>query len=846
MGRPERDPGNRAKPQILTQVRRMVGLPKMKNKNKKFNRTIRNLAAVLIILLSTSNIAFAANSMTTDSYSFTVVSDTAAPTISNILPATGEKNVSRTTNIKFSVLDNLSGVNANTIDLSVNGVNIVSNGIAQTYLDSSGSTVEYSVEIIEKNSCEYVVVYDPAVYFDYKETVQVAVNADDIEDNQLLSSTYSFKTQNFVYGLFKKLNGSTFSAQTTLADVTQDNSCIQTSSDGKNVYIAWEELSALGQWNIYFSSSTDFGDSFATPIKVNPDAIGVDHRYPAIDIDSSNNVYISWQQQSQSADWDIYIATLADGDTAFSDSYLIYNDSGLSDQLHPTIAVGSSLTDDGNSQTLEPATIYVMWLDDNGTQTTLNFNRTTASYSDAWYEFVPISIRVDDDRFPQLCADPVIKIDSDKDIYAAWRGVNDNGTSSIYFDHAASTTIDAGESFSTDVVVSNATANGKGPDIAASSDGSNVFMLWKELSGSTATLQFYKYLYDQGNYVFDMSSQVNQTALTEDTLYEYSLAIDSSNDAFVVWSYQDGTSSLINMAGAFNGTYQFEEYTQFSTSGDQVKPYLITDANGTHFYVSWTDNSTGENEISFLRNTFIVTDEIVEQNIVNDIGGTVTVNSGDIAGTAVSINADSIDAPLDVTIAKIISSPEVNTEGFTKVGNTVDFGPGGTQFTTATTITIPYSDAQISSLGITDENNLGIYYYNLSTYAWEKVTGATVDTASRVVSVPTTHFSIYTIGYEPVEAVAAPVASSGGSGGSGGGCFIATAAFGTKMAKEVRVLCEFRDEYLLTNTLGTKFVKFYYKYSPPIANRIRESEGVKKVIRICLKPLISLSREICK
>ncbi|MCK5592235.1 MAG: hypothetical protein KAI72_09805, partial [Candidatus Pacebacteria bacterium] len=494
------------------------------------------------------------------------------PTISNCLPTFGENNVPRTTNIKFSILDNLSGVDINTVDLRVRGIDIIVNGAIQTYLNSSGSPVQYSVEIVEKNSCEYIVVYDPSVYFDYKQTVEVVITADDLEGNQLLSSTYSLKTQNFVYGLFKKLNGSTFTTQSTLAGVSQDNSCIQTSSDGKNVFIAWEELTAAGQWNIYFSSSTDFGDSFSVPVKVNPDAIAVDHRYPAIDIDASDNVYIAWQQQAQAADWNIYIATLVNGDSDFSDSRLIYDDSGLSDQLHPRIVVGTSLTGDGNDQTLEPSAIYVIWLDDNGTQTIVNFTRTTAAYSDAWYEFVSSALRVDDDRFPQVCADPIIKIDSDKDIFVAWRGVNDNGTSSIYFEHASSTTVDEGESFSTDVVVSNSTANGKGPGLAASTDGSSVFVLWKELSGITATLQFNKYLYSQaqGIYEFDLSTQVNQTALTEDTLYEYSLAMDNDDDAFVVWSYHNGSNSVINMAGAFNATYQFEEYTQFSTTGDQV------------------------------------------------------------------------------------------------------------------------------------------------------------------------------------------------------------------------------------------------------------------------------------
>ncbi len=88
--------------------------------------------------------------------------------------------------------------------------------------------------------------------------------------------------------------------------------------------------------------------------------------------------------------------------------------------------------------------------------------------------------------------------------------------------------------------------------------------------------------------------------------------------------------------------------------------------------------------------------------------------------------------------------------------------------------------------------------------------------------------------------------TAGGSGGGGGGCFIATAAFGTKMAKEVRILSEFRDQVLLTNSWGRKFVKMYYTYSPPIADYIAQKESLKQIIRICLKPLISLSKVLCR
>jgi hypothetical protein len=83
-------------------------------------------------------------------------------------------------------------------------------------------------------------------------------------------------------------------------------------------------------------------------------------------------------------------------------------------------------------------------------------------------------------------------------------------------------------------------------------------------------------------------------------------------------------------------------------------------------------------------------------------------------------------------------------------------------------------------------------------------------------------------------------ASTGGSGGGGGGggCFIATAAFGNMMHPYVKVLREFRDRHLLTNPFGKAFVSFYYKYSPPIADVIKNRGYLKFFTRIVLMPLI--------
>ena len=64
------------------------------------------------------------------------------------------------------------------------------------------------------------------------------------------------------------------------------------------------------------------------------------------------------------------------------------------------------------------------------------------------------------------------------------------------------------------------------------------------------------------------------------------------------------------------------------------------------------------------------------------------------------------------------------------------------------------------------------------------------------------------------------------------GCFIATAVYGTDTAKEIDILREFRDMVLLPNSLGAKFVSFYYKTSPPIANFISQHEVLRTVVRV--------------
>jgi len=72
------------------------------------------------------------------------------------------------------------------------------------------------------------------------------------------------------------------------------------------------------------------------------------------------------------------------------------------------------------------------------------------------------------------------------------------------------------------------------------------------------------------------------------------------------------------------------------------------------------------------------------------------------------------------------------------------------------------------------------------------------------------------------------------------GCFIATAAYGSPLAPQVQHLRTFRDRFLMPYSLGQWFVDLYYRYSPPLAETLRQHDDLRAVVRTGLLPLISV------
>jgi len=73
-------------------------------------------------------------------------------------------------------------------------------------------------------------------------------------------------------------------------------------------------------------------------------------------------------------------------------------------------------------------------------------------------------------------------------------------------------------------------------------------------------------------------------------------------------------------------------------------------------------------------------------------------------------------------------------------------------------------------------------------------------------------------------------------------CFIATAAYGSLLAKEVSPLRRFRDQVLRHTAFGELAVETYYTFGPALAGTISESELLRATARDLLDPIVRIAR----
>jgi hypothetical protein len=79
-------------------------------------------------------------------------------------------------------------------------------------------------------------------------------------------------------------------------------------------------------------------------------------------------------------------------------------------------------------------------------------------------------------------------------------------------------------------------------------------------------------------------------------------------------------------------------------------------------------------------------------------------------------------------------------------------------------------------------------------------------------------------------------------GGYVDACFVATAAYGSRMAGDVQMLRHFRDTMLRGSVLGELAVETYYTFGPPVAGVVGESDLLRALARGVLSPIVERVR----
>jgi hypothetical protein len=229
---------------------------------------------------------------------------------------------------------------------------------------------------------------------------------------------------------------------------------------------------------------------------------------------------------------------------------------------------------------------------------------------------------------------------------------------------------------------------------------------------------------------------------------------------------------------------------------------------------------------------------------IDQAGTTETTITDPISGTAVIVSCNS---------GRIISLQAQYPDNYSTLSNyNFPYGLFKFQITglaagESATITFDFEN--------TVSQNVAWYFYNIRTNQWSDIS----DDINLTVTDSKVEITLVDGGVGDSDDVSGQISDPSGpalqlasssstvapstdsSGGGGGGCFIATAAYGSVLEPHVKILRDFRDVYLMPTSTGKKFVNLYYKYSPAVADVIRNHYVLRALVRWGLAPVVGIT-----
>ncbi len=555
--------------------------------------------------------------------------DVTAPAVANLSPQADSIQAPLNTLVILDITDSGDGVDANSVEIEVNGETVY-----------SGNTTTYGDCHRIGTKAHYAFIYQSNEMFDFDQPINVTANATDLAGNVMEEYSYSFKTEMRSFGENKKVD---------LSNLKKGRPVTVRDSKG-DIWAAWH-AGVTGSRDIYIGKLKAEAEYFGSSVQLTSDAAECN---PVIAAGSDDTLYVAWQDNRR-GNWDIYVSTSNDwsAEIRVTDS----NDN----QINPAIVVDSSL----------PNNAYIVWEDDrNGNQ-----DIYVAKSSDG---FVTKTVsQITSDSSDQV--EPAIAVDSDNTIYVVWTDTN-SGKNDIY--GAASN-----GSWANIPVVTEEESQSS-PAIATEAVGSILHLVWVD-DRTTAGDDDIFYAKTTGGLTPLTGSSIIDDDTGADQISPVIITTGTGDDVkvFTCWRDERNADADLYLAEiSSEGDYGANVFVgDEGTNSDQSEPAIGIDGHG-HPYLVWTNERT---DICYAGSTYIES-ELASTNVSITSEATVgtmwnAIQSVDDVSAEVPQGAYLCD--VEVTISRIKNPQKFNFERSTGV---YEFGPSGMEFTKPVTITIPY------------------------------------------------------------------------------------------------------------------------------------------------------------
>jgi len=654
------------------------------------------------------------------------VTDTLAPSVTNLSPAAGSIQAPLNSLIILHVIDAGKGVDAGTVIITLDGSTIYS-GDTSNYVSATGNCRRIGT------AADYTYAYQSSQTFDFDQTITVAVNATDLGGNVMSQQSYSFRTEMRSFGQ-NKLLGSDIEGLDKGAPATVRDS-------SGNIWAVWHAGPA-GSRDIYLAKLTPGSSTFGAGVQVTADA--ADQCNPAVALGTDDKLYVVWQD-NRLGDWDIYGSTSTNG-TTWSDQQRITdtNDS----QINPAIAVDHQ----------SPNRAHVVWQDDRADNQDIYI--ATSSNAFVTNTVTPIASNTADQTAP------AVAVSSSNTVYVLWTDArNPSNDNDIY---------GAAGSGWTNVPIVTKAAGQSSPAIAVESTGSILHILWVDQTSGNSDIYYASSNGLPGSPLTGTKLIVDDTSGAEQTSPAIAVtgSTGSSLKVFACWADERNVSGSTADTDIFlvqtnAGSGANVLISDGTANSNQTEPAMGTDQY-SYPYIVWTDDRGANTEIYFAASTFMQSSALASQLITAALGGTVGTDPNAITGVDdVSIVLPAGACPYDVTIT--IAKIENPHDYTLPLLNGYDFGPSGIVFNTPVTITIPY--AVTGAAGTPTA-----YWYNSRTgdRSQQGITDIEI-----IVLTPSLHaLRFKTTHLTPFYALLGTPAGGSGGGG-GGGCSVSPAGQGS-------------------------------------------------------------------